>query len=145
MTIAALATAGTSFCAAVPIGDGAFQSPRSRVPNPDNWPAVPFLHALALSPVDASLAALLPGPRRADPLLLASAAVGSGLGLQMFADALLGGGNVPRLCLRARHPRGRPRPLLRIARQSGGRAVIGQAAVLLASCLVLWGEGTGLT
>ncbi|RYI04291.1 MAG: hypothetical protein EON48_15415, partial [Acetobacteraceae bacterium] len=67
----ALVTAGPNLWEGIPIGDGAFQSLRAGVPDPGSWPASAYLHALALAPVGVALAALLPGPQRVAPLLLA--------------------------------------------------------------------------
>ncbi|MDU7519921.1 MAG: hypothetical protein E7K72_00775 [Roseomonas mucosa] len=139
-----LATAGANLWHGIPVEDGAFQSLRAGVPSPSTWPAPAFLHAVALAPVGVALAALLPGAWRAGPLLLASAAatIGSGLGLEAFADALprhgtgawsvagavIAAGLLALLAMRGGHP--------------AGRAVAGQAAVLAALCWVLWAEYT---
>lgn len=139
-----LATAGVNIWTHIPVEDGAFQSLRAGVPDPDTWPAPAFLCALAFAPVGVAVAALLPGPRNAAPLLLASAvaAAGASLGLEVFANALLRYGTGAALIvgtvaasavialITARH--GHP----------GGRAVAGQAVVLGALCLVLWVEYT---
>ena len=145
--LVALVTAGVNFWHYMPIEDGAFQSLRAGVPDPYNWPAAPFLHALALAPVGLALAAFLPGPGQVAPLLLASAAavVSSGVGLEIFADSMLrdgvGAGLVTCVVLASAS-------LVLFAMRGGHpvqRAITGQAAVLAALCLVLWLEWSMMT
>lgn len=130
----ALATAGANFWRFVPIEDGAFQALRSGMPDPDRSPAAPFLHVVALSPVGVALAALLPGPRHVAPLLLASTAAVpvAGLALEHFEVAQVASYAIPAAASLA----------LATARggNPAGRAVAGQAAVLLVLCLLLWLE-----
>ncbi|TPG55864.1 hypothetical protein EAH89_13040 [Roseomonas nepalensis] len=139
--VLAFATAGVNIWRHVPFEDGAFQSLQAGVPDPDTWPAPAFLHALALALVGVALAALLPGPQRAAPLLLASAmgAVGSGLLLlEAFSDAMLGTGpsatlvaiGVPAAALLALTRARAARPAL--------RGLAGQGGVLLGLCIFLW-------
>ncbi len=142
--VVALATAGANLWEHPPINDGAFQSLRTGVRDPDRAPADPFLHPLALAPVGIALAALLPGPRRTAPLLLAAAAaaLAAGVALEWFEDALLAGDTAARAVILAV-----PAALLGLAAVRGGhpvgRAVAGQATVLLALCLLLWAEWGG--
>jgi len=137
--LVALGTAGVNLRQHVPFEDGAFQALRAGVPDPDTWPAPAFFHAVALAPVGVALTALLPGPRRTAPLLLASAvgAAGSGFLLEAFSDAMLSTGQgatliaigIPLSALLA----------LTMARAASPalRAFAGQAAVLLGLCLLL--------
>ena len=137
-----LASAGPNLWHYPPIEDGAFQSLRAGVPDPDRWPASAFLHAVAFAPVGVALGSLVPGPPRAAPLLLTSAlaVIGSGLGLDAFAEALSHDGVRAwfiTLCVPAS-------ALLVLAaarsHHSAGWAVAGQAVVLIALCAVIWLE-----
>ena len=136
----ALGTAGVNFWAHVPIEDGAFQSLRAGVPDPDPWPAPAFLYAVALSPVGVALAALLPGPRRAVPLVLASVvgAVASGFLLEAFSGALLRGGAGAALAALGMAATA----LLVLATRRDAhpvtRGAAGQGAVLLGLSALLW-------
>ena len=136
----ALGTAGVTFWQHVPIEDGAFQSLRAGVPDPDPWPAPAFLYALALAPVGVALAALLPGPRRIVPLLLASAAgaVASGLLLEAFSGALLREGTGAALVALGVPAAALLTLAMRRAAHPATRAVAGQSAVLLGLCALLW-------
>ncbi|WP_458098034.1 hypothetical protein [Roseomonas sp. WA12] len=137
--VLASATAGVNIWRHVPFEDGAFQSLKAGVPDPVTRPAPAFLHTLALAPVGVALAALH-GPQRAAPLLLASAvgAVGSGLLLEAFSDAMLGTGpsatlvaiGVPAAALLALTMARAARPAL--------RGLAGQGGVLLGLCIFLW-------
>ncbi len=140
----ALATAGVNLWHGIPVEDGAFEAMRAGVPDPDTWPAPAFLDAVAFAPAGVALGALLPGPRRIIPLLIASAVatVGSGLGLEAFTDALLryatgamlvtGAVAVCSLLAVIAARGGRP----------AGRAIAGQAIVLAVLILVVWVEYT---
>ena len=136
----ALATAGTNFWHYLPIEDGAFQSMRAGVPDPDSWPAPAFLYALAFAPVGIALAALIPGTRRVIPLLLASAAaaVGAAFGLAGFASALLRSANATGLVIGATAASASVALVAVRGGHPSGRAIAGQAVLLAALCFVLW-------
>lgn len=138
----AVVAAGPNFWSDIPIEDGALQSLRSGVPNPDTWPASPFLHAVAFAPAGVALAAVRPAPQRMLPLawwsILATAA--SGTALEVFASALMGDGPGGALITP-----GVPIAALltlpgALGRRAAPRAAAGQAAVLLVLCGLLWIE-----
>lgn len=142
--VLAFATAGVNLWHGIPIEDGAFQSMRAGVPDPDTWPAPAFLHAVALAPAGVALAALLPGPRCIIPLLLGSAGavVGSGLGLEAFVDALLRDGHRAGLVAGAIAACSLLAIITARDGHPAGRAIAGQAIVLAVVILVVWVEYT---
>ena len=140
----AIATAGVNLWHGIPVEDGGFQALRAGVPDPDTTSAPAFLHALALAPAGIALGALLPGPRRIVPLLVASGAavVGSGLGLQAFADALLLDGTGAWLVTGAVASCSLIAAVAAWGGHPAGRAVTGQATVLAVLILIIWVEYT---
>jgi hypothetical protein len=130
----------------IPIEDGAFQAMHAGVPDPHPWPALAYLHAVAFAPVGTALAALLPGPRRIAPLLLASAVavVGFGFGLETFADTLPHYDTGAGLVFGTVTASGLLALITAWGGRLAGRAIARQAVVLAVLCLVLWIKYTRL-